>query len=32
MICPDLRGSGWAEAPSRGYTREQLLADVVALI
>lgn len=32
VICPDLRGSGWTEAPSKGYTREQLLADVVALL
>jgi pimeloyl-ACP methyl ester carboxylesterase len=32
VICPDLRGAGWSDAPRRGYTREQLLADVVALL
>lgn len=32
LICPDLRGAGWTAAPADGYTREQLLADVVALL
>jgi pimeloyl-ACP methyl ester carboxylesterase len=32
LICPDLRGAGWTDAPRRGYTRDQLLADVVALL
>src|SRR5215213_6797289 len=32
VICPDLRGAGWTDAPRRGYTRDQLLADVVALL
>ena len=32
MICPDLRGAGWTDAPRRGYTRDRLLADVVALL
>ena len=32
VICPDLRGAGWTDAPSDGYTRDQLLADVVALL
>lgn len=32
VICPDLRGAGWTEAPPSGYTRDQLLADVVALL
>jgi len=27
-----LRGAGWTDAPRRGYTRDQLLADVVALL
>jgi|SRR5215212_3773769 pimeloyl-ACP methyl ester carboxylesterase len=31
VICPDLRGAGWTAAPRRGYTRDRLLADVVAL-
>ncbi|GEL97081.1 alpha/beta fold hydrolase [Cellulomonas terrae] len=32
VLCPDLRGAGWTAAPAGGYTREQLLADVVALL
>jgi pimeloyl-ACP methyl ester carboxylesterase len=32
VICPDLRGAGWTDAPSAGYTRDGLLADVVALL
>ena len=32
VICPDLRGAGWTGAPSAGYTRDQLLGDVVALM
>jgi pimeloyl-ACP methyl ester carboxylesterase len=32
VICPDLRGAGWTDAPRKGYTRDQLLADVVALL
>jgi pimeloyl-ACP methyl ester carboxylesterase len=32
VICPDLRGTGWTDAPRKGYTRDQLLADVVALL
>jgi pimeloyl-ACP methyl ester carboxylesterase len=32
VICPDLRGAGWTDAPRWGYTRDQLLADVVALL
>lgn len=32
VICPDLRGAGWTDAPAGGYDREQLLADVVALL
>ncbi len=32
VICPDLRGAGWTDAPPTGYRREQLLADVVALM
>jgi pimeloyl-ACP methyl ester carboxylesterase len=30
VICPDLRGEGWTEAPPRGYTRNQLLTDLVS--
>ena len=32
VIVPDLRGTGWTDAPRTGYEREQLLADVVALL
>jgi len=32
VICPDLRGAGWTDAPADGYARDQLLADVVALL
>jgi pimeloyl-ACP methyl ester carboxylesterase len=32
VICPDLRGAGWTAAPRNGYTRDQLLADVLALL
>jgi len=32
VIAPDLRGAGWTDAPSHGYTEDQLLADVVALL
>lgn len=32
VICPDLRGCGWTDAPPTGYTGEQLVADIVALL
>jgi pimeloyl-ACP methyl ester carboxylesterase len=32
LICPDLRGSGWTDAPRNGYTSDQLVADTVALL
>jgi pimeloyl-ACP methyl ester carboxylesterase len=32
LVAPDLRGSGWTEAPSTGYDRDRLVADVVALL
>jgi pimeloyl-ACP methyl ester carboxylesterase len=32
VICPDLRGAGWTDAPRKGYGRDQLVADVVALL
>lgn len=32
VICPDLRGFGWTDAPRRGYEKEQLTADVMALL
>jgi pimeloyl-ACP methyl ester carboxylesterase len=32
VIAPDLRGAGWTDVPAAGYTSEQLVADVVALL
>jgi pimeloyl-ACP methyl ester carboxylesterase len=32
VICPDLRGFGWSEAPSGGYDKETMAADVIALL
>jgi pimeloyl-ACP methyl ester carboxylesterase len=32
VIVPDLRGAGWTDVPKSGYERDQLLADVVALL
>ena len=32
VICPDLRGFGWSDAPRDGYEKEQLAADVMALL
>lgn len=32
VICPDLRGAGWTDAPRTGYTPGQLVADVIALL
>src|SRR5687768_7356161 len=31
-VMPDLRGHGWSDAPSGGYEKEQLCADVRALM
>ena len=32
VICPDLRGLGWSDAPPRGYEKENLAQDVVNLL
>ena len=32
LICPDLRGFGWSDAPGRGYDNESFAADAVALL
>ena len=32
VLAPDLRGAGWTDAPRRGYTEEQLVADMVGLL
>jgi pimeloyl-ACP methyl ester carboxylesterase len=31
VLCPDLRGLGWSQAPSRGYHKEELARDMLAL-
>jgi pimeloyl-ACP methyl ester carboxylesterase len=32
VICPDLRGLGWSEAPASGYEKENLVDDLLALL
>jgi pimeloyl-ACP methyl ester carboxylesterase len=32
VLCPDLRGFGWTDAPGRGYDRETMAQDVLALL
>ena len=32
VICPDLRGFGWSEAPRYGYEKRQFAADLAALL
>lgn len=32
VICPDLRGHGWTDAPRSGYDKEQFATDVLALL
>lgn len=32
LICPDLRGFGWTDAPGLGYDNETFAADAVALL
>jgi pimeloyl-ACP methyl ester carboxylesterase len=32
LICPDLRGHGWSDAPAGGYDREKLAADILRLL
>src|SRR5688572_2091300 len=32
VLAPDMRGAGWTDAPADGYTVEQVLADVLALM
>jgi pimeloyl-ACP methyl ester carboxylesterase len=32
VICPDLRGFGWSDAPGRGYDNETFAADAIALL
>jgi pimeloyl-ACP methyl ester carboxylesterase len=32
LICPDLRGFGWSDAPRRGYDVDTLTADMLALM
>src|SRR3954451_6279609 len=32
VICPDLRGHGWTDAPRHGYEKEQLATDMLTLL
>ncbi|HEY2603241.1 MAG TPA: alpha/beta hydrolase [Thermoleophilaceae bacterium] len=32
VICPDLRGFGWSEAPPSGYEKREFAADLAALL
>lgn len=32
LLCPDLRGAGWSDAPPRGYDTDTRVADVLALL
>jgi pimeloyl-ACP methyl ester carboxylesterase len=32
VICPDLRGCGWSDAPASGYVKEQLVDDILGLM
>jgi pimeloyl-ACP methyl ester carboxylesterase len=32
VICPDMRGLGWSDAPESGYEKEQLAADTLGLM
>lgn len=32
VICPDLRGHGWSDAPASGYDKQQLADDLLALL
>lgn len=32
VICPDLRGFGWSDAPKSGYEKEQLVDDIIGLL
>lgn len=32
VLCPDMRGFGWSDAPKSGYEKEQLATDILALL
>jgi pimeloyl-ACP methyl ester carboxylesterase len=32
LVCPDLRGFGWSDAPGRGYDPQTFAADAIALL
>jgi pimeloyl-ACP methyl ester carboxylesterase len=32
VICADLRGHGWTDAPSTGYEKERMASDILALL
>jgi pimeloyl-ACP methyl ester carboxylesterase len=32
VVCPDLRGLGWTQAPPEGYEKDQLASDLIAVV
>jgi pimeloyl-ACP methyl ester carboxylesterase len=32
IVCPDLRGLGWSDAPASGYEKERLVDDVIGIL
>lgn len=32
LICPDIRGAGWSDAPKSSYTAAELVGDLLALV
>jgi pimeloyl-ACP methyl ester carboxylesterase len=32
LICPDMRGFGWSDAPRDGYRKDELAEDLIALL
>jgi pimeloyl-ACP methyl ester carboxylesterase len=32
VICPDLRGFGWSDAPASGYEKERLVDDIIGIM
>jgi pimeloyl-ACP methyl ester carboxylesterase len=32
VVCPDLRGAGWSDAPEGNYEKERLVDDIIALL
>ena len=32
VICPDLRGMGWSDAPASGYDKERMATDMLTML